>query len=74
MVKHAELKARLLLRQDAIRGLLGVTAKAIGVACRDKKLRFSETRRQAVLSWSMVYRLAEGNQPQQPRELPKTTC
>ncbi len=36
MVKHAENKADCFYDQDAIRGLLGVTAKAIGVACRDR--------------------------------------
>ena len=57
MVKHAEIKPDCFYDQDAVRGLLGLTAKAIGIACRDRQLRFTERagrrffRGQWVIDW-----------------------
>ncbi|MCA9158719.1 MAG: helix-turn-helix domain-containing protein [Planctomycetales bacterium] len=42
MVQHVEIKSECYYDVDAVRRILGLSAKAIGNACRANELRFSE--------------------------------
>jgi hypothetical protein len=42
MIQHAEIKPDAFYDQDAVRRLLGLSARAIGSACRSGQLRVTE--------------------------------
>lgn len=66
MVRHAEIKPECFYDQDAIRGILGVTAKAIGNACRSGKLRFSERAGRRFFRGAWVIAWLEGDEAKEP--------